>query len=58
MNLLDLTLVLVVHFIADFMLQSDWMATGKSKWWGLNYKMVTHVSIYTTVMCVFGWEFA
>ena len=41
---------LFLHWIADFVLQSDWMANNKSK---DNLALVIHCNIYTTVM-VFG----
>lgn len=41
--------LLVTHFVADFMLQSDWMALNKSKrWWPL----FLHCLLYA--LC-FGW---
>ncbi len=33
MTSLDLACVLTLHFIGDFILQSNWMALGKSKHW-------------------------
>lgn len=48
-------LVLFVHFIADFILQTNKMATNKStstKW------LTSHILAYTLVMSVFGIKFA
>ena len=44
-----------LHFIADFILQTDKMAINKSssnRWLGL------HVSVYTVPFFWFGWRFA
>lgn len=44
-----------LHFIADFVLQTDKMAINKSSnnlWLGF------HVLVYTTVLLLFGWQFA
>lgn len=49
-----------VHFVADFVLQSDWMAVNKSKnsWLG-SKAMGTHILIYTlTLIPFFGIKFA
>ena len=42
--------LIVLHFIADFILQSDWMAQNKSK---SNEALGFHVCIYTLVL-LFG----
>lgn len=42
--------ILTIHFVADFMLQSDWMALNKSK---DNRALGTHVLIYTVAL-LFG----
>ena len=36
--------LLSVHFVADFVLQSDWMAQNKSKRWDV---LAAHVGVYT-----------
>lgn len=41
--------LLVVHFVADFMLQSDWMAQNKSKNWSA---LSIHILVYTMVLQV------
>lgn len=45
--------LLVAHFVADFVCQSDWMAVNKSKsWMALTY----HVAVYAAVlMMLVGW---
>jgi hypothetical protein len=48
-------LVLFLHFIADFVLQTDAMAKGKSssnRWLGL------HIMVYTAPFLVLGWKYA
>ena len=41
--------LLTVHFIADFVLQSDWMAQNKSK---SNEALSAHVAIYTVCLLI------
>ena len=39
--------LLVAHFVGDFLCQSDWMALNKSKsWWALTM----HVGVYTSML--------
>lgn len=38
--------LLAVHFVADFICQTDWMATNKSRDWNA---LGTHVLVYTAV---------
>lgn len=52
---LTIMLVLVwLHFVADFVLQSDRVAVGKS---GSNKILVEHVLIYSLPFVWFGWQF-
>ena len=41
--------LLVAHFIADFVCQSDWIATNKAKRWDA---LAFHVGIYISVVAV------
>lgn len=48
-------LILFVHFVADFILQTNKMATNKSTstaW------LSSHILVYTLVMSVFGIQYA
>lgn len=47
--------LLTTHFVADFILQSDWMATNKSKRWDA---LALHVTIYSACFLPFGLVFA
>jgi hypothetical protein len=40
----ELLMLLTVHFIADFVLQTDWQAQNKSKNWAA---LFLHVSVYS-----------
>lgn len=54
--LTSILLILAIHFVADFVLQSDYMALNKSKNWGA---LVEHVGVYTLpFLLVFGFKFA
>jgi hypothetical protein len=46
--------LLFVHWIADFVLQTHWQATNKSK---DNYALASHVGTYTSTwfIFIFGW---
>src|SRR4051812_8255145 len=48
-------LLLSFHFVADFVLQNDWMATNKSKDF---VALGWHVGLYTVCFWIFGWQFA
>lgn len=48
-------LVLFLHWIGDFVLQSDWMAKNKSK---SNKVLLIHTSVYCLPLLWFGWKFA
>lgn len=47
--------LLAVHFVADFLLQSDWMALNKSKRWDA---LTLHVAVYAACFLPFGIVFA
>lgn len=48
--------LLAVHYIADFLLQTDWQAQNKSK---NNQALLEHVLCYTVMFLWFyGWAFA
>jgi hypothetical protein len=46
--------ILFVHWIGDFVLQSDWQAKNKSK---NNAALIAHVSSYTIALLVYGLLF-
>lgn len=48
-------IVLLVHWIADFICQSDYMARNKSS---SNKALGLHILVYTWVMTVLGLKFA
>ena len=50
-----LLLILGLHFVSDFILQSDWMAQNKSK---SNKALGIHVFVYHLPFYFFGWKFA
>lgn len=66
------TALLVTHFIADFLLQTDWMALNKSKWTDFftlphndpsqNFQgilaLLSHTGLYALCFLPFGWAFA
>ncbi|TWT04491.1 DUF3307 domain-containing protein [Planococcus sp. CPCC 101016] len=43
--------LLIGHLIGDFLLQTSWMAKHKASKW---LPLLTHVSVYTIVIAVFG----
>lgn len=47
--------VLFTHFVADFMLQTDQMARGKSK---SNKWLSLHILAYSAPFLIFGWQYA
>ncbi len=46
--------LLLVHFIGDFVLQSDWMAVNKSK---RNEVLTIHALVYSLCFLLWGWKF-
>lgn len=51
----QIPLILVaMHFLADFVLQTDWMAINKSKRWDA---LAIHAGIYAVTFVFFGVEF-
>ena len=47
--------IIWIHFIADFLLQSRAIATGKSTY---NSYLAAHVALYSMPFLLFGWKFA
>lgn len=50
-----LSLLLVAHFIGDFVLQSHWMSVNKSSNWKA---LAAHVAVYGACLTPFGLLFA
>jgi len=48
-------LLAFLHFVADFLFQTDYMANNKSK---SNKALGLHVLVYSLPFLVIGWEFA
>jgi len=53
--LLDIILLMVFHFVGDFILQSDYMSVNRSKDFGV---LVMHCACYSAVFLFFGITFA
>ena len=56
MNLIEIFTIIIIHWIADFVLQNDKQAKGKSKNWG---DLLDHTSTYsvfwaTPIIFIFG----
>lgn len=52
---MDFLIIIWLHWLADFVLQTDKMATNKStsmKW------LLSHVSVYSVCLLIVGWKFA
>lgn len=54
-ELSTIILILCLHFVADFILQSSWMAQNKSK---SNFALFTHVSTYSLPFMLIGFKYA
>ena len=54
MTLITIFYLLFVHWVADFVLQTHWQATNKSK---SNSALASHVGVYTLFwyIALFGW---
>lgn len=48
-DIFTIILVLIIHWVADFIFQSDWMATNKSK---SNKALLAHIGTYTLIMSI------
>jgi hypothetical protein len=48
-------MVVALHFVGDFLLQSDWMALNKSK---NSYVLTIHVFVVSLVIALFSWKLA
>lgn len=48
-------LIIILHLIGDFILQSNWMSQNKSK---SNIALVTHIFIYTLPLMIIGFWYA
>ena len=55
MELHILMIIIWLHFVADFVLQTDKMAQNKSKY---SEWLLLHVGVYTAPFLIFGWQFA
>ena len=50
---MSLLLAIIGHLVGDYLLQNDWMALNKKKWW---LPLVVHCTLWTISVCVFsGW---
>lgn len=45
-------MLLIGHFIGDFLFQTSWMAQYKATKW---VPLLTHVTVYTAIVSLFGW---
>lgn len=52
---LQILALLAVHFVADFLFQSDWMALNKGKRWDA---LALHCALYAVCFVPFGLAFA
>lgn len=54
-NIITIIGIIWLHFIADFLLQNDWMATNKSKHL---LPLIAHSVVYSLPFLLFGPQFA
>lgn len=52
--LIAVIVLLTIHFVADFLLQSRWMGNNKSKMWDA---LFAHTFVYSICFIGFGWKF-
>lgn len=55
MNIYAALALVWTHWLADFVMQSDKMAKGKSK---SNFWLAFHVLVYSAFLLPWGWRFA
>lgn len=55
MQITTILLLIMLHFVADFVLQSTKVATTKSK---SNSVLLWHVTLYGMTFIWFGWQYA
>ena len=51
MTLIEILVILAIHYFADFIMQDNYMAQNK---WHSNIALIHHTSIYTAVWAIFG----
>lgn len=51
----QLIIILFIHFVADFIAQTNYMAQNKSS---SNKALLLHILVYTTIMSLVGIKFA
>ena len=52
---IDLAVLFFIHFVADFLFQTEWMAQNKSK---SLFPLAVHCTVYGLFFIAFGWLFA
>lgn len=55
MELNSIFMILTLHFLSDFILQSNWMAQNKSS---SNKALGLHIFIYSVPFLLIGWKYA
>jgi len=51
----DILMIICLHFIGDFLLQSEWMSLNKSKRVDV---LIIHCLVYSIPFIFYGWKFA